>query len=64
MQFARHFLASLKREPAFAAIFIVPLALGVGANAALIMALAALIATAVPSRRARRADLLSLLRPQ
>ena len=32
--------------------------------AALVMALAALLATAVPARRARRADLLSLLRPQ
>ena len=32
--------------------------------AALVMALAALVATAVPAQRARRADLLSLLRPQ
>ncbi len=32
--------------------------------AALVMALATLLATAVPARRARRADLLSLLRPQ
>lgn len=39
MQFVRHFLASLKREPAFAAIFVITLALGVGANAALLTAL-------------------------
>ncbi len=32
--------------------------------AALVMALAALLATAVPAQRARKADLLSLLRPQ
>ncbi len=33
-------------------------------TAALVMTLAALLATAVPARRARRADLLTLLRPQ
>ena len=39
MQFVRHFLARLKREPAFAAIFVITLSLGVGANAALLTAL-------------------------
>lgn len=39
MRAIRNFLARLKHEPAFAAIFIITLALGVGANAALFSAL-------------------------
>lgn len=39
MKMVRQFIVRLKREPAFAAIFIITLALGVGANAALFSAL-------------------------
>lgn len=64
MNMMRKIWVRIRCEPAFAAIFVITLALGVGANAALVMALAALLATTIPARRARRANLLALLRPQ
>lgn len=49
-----NFLARLKHEPAFAAIFIVTLALGVGANAALFSALRGYFLAPLPYPQANR----------
>lgn len=88
MRRLKQLLSCLRREPVFAATFVITLTLGIGAGfwpsrplsrliqstsssvplayvaGALTMALAPLLATAVPARRAQRADLLSLLRPK
>lgn len=54
MPLIRRFLVRLKREPAFAAIFVVTLALGVGANAALLSALRGYYLAPLPYRDAGR----------
>ncbi len=54
MKMVRQFIVRLKREPAFAAIFIITLALGVGANAALFSALRGYFLAPLPYPHAGR----------
>lgn len=54
MSMIRRFLVRLRREPAFAAIFVVTLALGVGANAALFSALRGYFLAPLPYPEANR----------
>ena len=54
MQLIRRFVLRLRREPAFAAIFVVTLALGVGANAALFSALRGYFLAPLPYPEANR----------
>ena len=54
MRWMRNFWTRVRREPAFAAIFIITLALGVGANAALLTALHGYYLAPLPYRDAGR----------